>query len=120
MTQSGAYDGAPLVGAPQDRWVRNGLLVIADAAAQITHLGDETYLRDRRLVCAGPWKHVADLSDLTFRFLRRSVKFRTKYLAGGVLEGPNIRAQILLCIVAADGKDFAVADLKALCIEVSV
>ena len=47
LTKSGAYDGAPLVGAPQDRWVRNGLLVIADAAAQITHLGDETYLRDR-------------------------------------------------------------------------
>jgi hypothetical protein len=89
------------------------LLVVADAAAQITRLGDETHLRNRRLVCAGPWKHVADLSDLTIRFLRRGVEFRAIYLAGGVLKGPDIRAQKLLCIVAGNGKDFAVAEFKA-------
>src|ERR1700747_390359 len=101
-------------------WVWNGLLVIADAAAQIAHLSDEAHLRNRRLVCAGPWKHVADFSDLTFRFLRRGVEFRAIYLAGGVLKGPNIRAQKLLCIVAGDGKDFAVAELKAKWIDVAV
>ena len=100
--------------------VSTGLLVIADAAAQITCLGDETHLRNRRLVYAGPWKHVADLSDLTIRFLRRGVEFRAIYLAGGVLKGPNIRAQKLLCIVAGDGKDFAVAEVKAKRIDVAV
>jgi hypothetical protein len=96
----------PTVISPMDCASENGLLVIADAAAQIAHLGDETHLLNRRLVGARPWKHVADLSDLTFRFLCRGVEFRAIYFAGGVPKAPNIRAQKLLCIVAGDGKDF--------------
>src|SRR5262245_14571415 len=58
------------------RWVSNGLFIMADAAAQIARLCDETYLLNRRLVGAGPWKHVADLTDLTFRLLRGRVEVR--------------------------------------------
>src|SRR5262245_57486638 len=99
---------------------KNGLLVIANAATQIAHLGDETHLLNRRLVGARPWKHVADLSDLTFWFLCRGVEVRAIYFAGGILKGPNVRAQILLCIVAGDRKDFAVAEVKAKWIDVAV
>src|SRR5690348_12945310 len=77
-----------------------GLFVIPDAAAEIAYFGHETHLLNRRLVGAGPWKHVADLGDLAFRLLCRGVKVRAVYLAGGVLESPDIRAQKLFCIVA--------------------
>ena len=63
----------------------NRLLVIADAAAQITYPGCEAHLRNRRLVSAWPWKHVADLGDFTFRLLVPGVEFHAKRLAGGVL-----------------------------------
>src|ERR1700688_4952224 len=63
------------------------LLVIADAAAQIAHPRDEAHLRNRRRGRARLWKHIiADLSDLTFRLLRGSVKFQAERLAVGVLE----------------------------------
>jgi len=52
------------------------LLVVADAAAQIADFGDESHLRNRRFVGTGPWPHVANLSDLTFRLLRRCVEVR--------------------------------------------
>ena len=77
---------------------------MADAAAQITYLGDETHLLHRRLICAGPWKHVADISNLTFRFLRCGVEVRTIYLAGGVLKGPNIRIQKLFALLLATAR----------------
>jgi hypothetical protein len=47
--------------------VGNDLLVIADAAAQIANPGREAHLWNWRLVGTGPYKHVGDLSDLTFR-----------------------------------------------------
>ena len=96
----------------QDRWLLDGLLIIADTAAKIAHLRNETHLRNRRLVGARPWKQVADLTDLTFRLPRRGVKFWAIHLAGGVLKVPYIRPQKLLCIGAGDGKDLAVATLK--------
>jgi hypothetical protein len=75
--KSGAY-GAPLVGAPQYRWVRNGLLIIADATINIAHPGYEAYLRYWRCVGTRPYKHVADLGDLTFRLLPSSKEFQAK------------------------------------------
>ena len=84
--------GLPTAISPVDCASESRLLVIADAAAQIAHLGDETHLLNRRLVGARPWKHVADLSDLTFRFLCRGKEFGTIHPARGVLKGPNIRA----------------------------
>jgi hypothetical protein len=50
------------VGATRELEVSNGLLIMADAAAHIAHVGGETYLRNRRLVGAGRWKHIADLT----------------------------------------------------------
>ena len=91
----------------------NDLLVMADTATQIARLCDKTHLLNRRLVGARPWKHVADLSDLTFRFLCRSVEVRAIYFAGAIFKGSNIRVQKLLCVVAGDRKDFAVAEVRA-------
>ena len=53
------------------------LFVVVDAAAQIADLVDEAHLRNRRFVGPWPWPHVANLSDLTFRLLRRGVEVCT-------------------------------------------
>jgi hypothetical protein len=68
-----------------ESWIWKGLLVIADAATQITDSGCEAHLRHRRLVGTRPYKHVANLSDLTFRLLIRVVEFLAKRLAVDVL-----------------------------------
>src|SRR3984893_13277406 len=69
------------------------LFVITDTAAQIADPGYETHLRKRRRGGARLRKHVAlQLSDLTFRLLRRSVDCLTIRIAGGVLKGSNVRA----------------------------
>ena len=84
----------PTVISPMDCASENGLLVIADAAAQIAHLGDEANLHKQRRGRARLWKHVdADLGDLTFWLLRRGVDFLANHLAGGVLERSLIRAR---------------------------
>jgi hypothetical protein len=62
--------------------VGNDLLVIADATAQIADPGYQAYLCNRCHVGARLWKHVADLSDLTF--LRGGVEILTKHLACGI------------------------------------
>src|SRR5437588_2891980 len=107
-------------GCRPTRSVWNGLLVRTDAAPQIAGLGYDAHLRNRRLVGAWPRKHVADLADLSFRLLRRGVEFRAIHVAGGVLEGPDIGPQKLLCIVAGNGKDLAVADVEAEWIDVAI
>lgn len=53
----------------------NSLLIVADAAYQIAHLGSETHLRDRRLVGTRLRKHVANLGDLTIRLRCCGVQF---------------------------------------------
>ena len=93
--------------------VGNDLLVIADAAAQIANPGREAHLWNWPLVGTGPYKRVGDLSDLTFRLLIRVIEFLAKRLAGGVLEGPGVRAKQLLCIRVAKGNGLAVADVSA-------
>ena len=65
--------------------VGNDLLVIADAAAQIADPGREAHLRCWGFVRTRPYKHAADLSDLTFRLLIRVVEFLAKRLAVDVL-----------------------------------
>src|SRR5580704_15892768 len=77
--------GAPYFGAPTKSMVLERLLVIADAAAQIANPSHEAYLRNRFCVGTRLWKHVAHLSDLTFRLLHSGVLFQPKRLAGGVL-----------------------------------
>jgi len=61
-------------GAPRVRCLVNGLLVVADAANEIAHPGDEAHLREYGRGRARLWSHVADLGDLTFRLLSGSVK----------------------------------------------
>ena len=65
--------------------VGNDLLVIADAAAQIADPCREAHLLCWRFVRTRPYKHVANLSDLTFRLLIRVVEFLAKRLAVVVL-----------------------------------
>src|SRR5215468_190629 len=114
---------APAFRAPR---VRSGLLEIADCAAHIVDSRYEAYLLTRRRkphiltrrrVGGRLWKHVGDLSNFTFRLLRRAVEFQAKRLAGGVFEVPDILADQLLCL---SGKVFAVADIEAKRIEVAV
>ena len=64
----------------------SALLVIPDAATQVADPGHQAHLRNRRLVSAGPWKHVVDLGYFAFRLLVRGVEFLAKRLASGVLE----------------------------------
>src|SRR4051794_39613911 len=97
-----------------------GLFVIADAAAHIPRFGHETHFLNGGFVLAGSWKQVINLSDLTFRFLRRGIQVRAIYLARAVFKRPNICVQELLCIVACDRKDFAIAEIKAEWIKVAV
>ena len=52
--------------------------------------------------------------------LRPVVEFRAIHLSGGVLQDPDIRPQKLLCIVAADGNDLAVAEVEAERIDVAI
>jgi hypothetical protein len=59
---------------------------MADATINIAYPGYEAYLRHWLCVGTRPYKHVADLGDLTFRLLPRSKEFQAKLLAGGVLE----------------------------------
>src|ERR1700731_39435 len=96
------------------------LFVIADAAAQIADPCCEAHLRHRRFVGTRPYKHVADLSDLTFRLLICGVEFQAKRLASGVLKGPNVHANQLPCIRIAKGNGLAVIDVGAKWIEVAI
>ena len=64
----------PTVISPMDCASENGLLVIADAAAQIAHPRHETHLRNRRRGRARLWKHVADFRDFTFWLLPGGVQ----------------------------------------------
>ena len=102
------------------RRVCRNVVVIADAAAQIADPCCEAHLRHRRFVGTRPYKHVADLSDLTFRLLIRGVEFQAKCLAGGVLKGPNVHANQLPCIRIAKSNALAVADVGAKWIEVAI
>src|SRR5258708_35738943 len=77
----------------QCRWLVDGLLVVSDAAAQFADPGYEAHLRKRRRGGARLWKHVAlQLSDLTFRLLRRGVNCQTIRIAGAVFKGSNVGA----------------------------
>src|SRR5271155_5952962 len=96
------------------------LLVEADTAAKIANFGNETGLQNRRLVGARPWKHVADLGDLTFRLLRRGVEFRAKQIAGRIFISPHIRPQQLLRVVVGERNRLAVTDVEAKWIEVAI
>jgi hypothetical protein len=96
------------------------LLVIADAAAQIASPSHEAYLRHRFCVGTRLRKHVADLSDLTFRLLHGGVLFQPKRLARGVLIVSSILAKQLLSIRVGERMDLAVADIEAKWIQVAV
>src|SRR6516225_11528543 len=106
-------------GAHRDRRVWDGLLVIADATAQIANPGNEAHLRNRCRVGARFGEHVADLGELTFRLLCGSKLFQPKRLAGGVLIVPSVLAKQLLSIRVGEGMDFAVADVEAIWIQVA-
>src|SRR5258708_6962520 len=56
----------------------DGLLVIADATINIACPGYEAYLRHWLCVGTRPYKHVADLGDLTFRLLPRSQQLQAQ------------------------------------------
>jgi hypothetical protein len=71
--------------ASQDQGAWNDLLVIADATAQIADPGYEANLLCWGFVRTRPYKHVAKLSDVTFRLLKRVVEFLAKRLAVDVL-----------------------------------
>src|SRR6516165_6854463 len=87
------------------------LLVIADAAAEVVAgPGYQAHLRNGRLVGARPWKHIADLGDLTFRLLHRRVDFSAKHLACCVLSDPCVRANQLLGVRIANRNNFGVAE----------
>jgi hypothetical protein len=77
------FDAVSLAGLARPIVVGNDLLVIADATAQIADLRYQAYLCNRCRVGARLWKHVADLSDLTF--LRGVVEILAKHLACGIL-----------------------------------
>jgi hypothetical protein len=103
-----------LLGArPAGRWAPGNLLVIADATSQIADLGCETHLRRLGFVRTRSYKHVANLSDLTFRLLIGVIQFLTKRLAIGVLLGPGVHPNQLLGIGVAEGNNFAVTDVGA-------
>ena len=86
-----------VVGAPQDCRVWNRLLIIADAAAEISvGPGYQAYPRNGRVIGARPWQHIAYLGDLTFRLLNRRVDFRAKRPAGRVLSGAHVGASASL------------------------
>ena len=91
------------------------LLVIADATSQIADLGCETHLRRWGFVRTRPYKHVANLSDLTFRLLIGVIKFLTKRLAIGVLLGPGVHSNQLLGIGVADGTTGTMPTLATFC-----
>jgi hypothetical protein len=105
---------------PQDRWFRNGLLVITDAASYVASPGYEGHLRNRFWVGTRLCKHVADLSELSFRLLRRGVLFLAKFLASRVLKVSGIRAKELLSIRVGERIDLTVADIEAKWIQVVV
>src|ERR1700730_779525 len=64
-----------------DGRLMDGLLVIADAAAQVAYPGNEAYLGNQWCGRARLWKHVAAwLGDLTFRLLCRGIDFLTNLL----------------------------------------
>src|ERR1700733_10946520 len=108
MIKAALTTGAPLLGAPQDRWVRNGLLIIADAATQIAGLSYEAHFRHWLWVGARLRKRVADFSELALGLLPPCIEFRAIHLAGGILQVPGVRAKQLLCIRVAEGNDLAV------------
>src|SRR6185369_4425920 len=85
-----------------------------DTTTEIACPGDESYLWNRCLVIAWPWKHVADLGNS--RLLRSGIKFRTKHLSRGVLENPGICPQQLLY----GGNELAVAEVKTEWIDVAI
>ena len=91
--------------------VGNDLLVIADTTTQIADLGYQAYFCNRRRVGAWLWKHVADLSDLTF--LRGSVEVGAERFASCVFKGPDVLANILPRIITASGDLLAVAEVEA-------
>ena len=62
---------------------------------------------------------VADLSNFTFRLLRRGVDVQAKSL-GGALKGPAVQPKQSLCVRVANGNDLPVADIEAKWIEVAV
>src|SRR6266403_399441 len=97
-----------------DRLFR-ALLEIAHAATQIGNPRNKAYLFEQRGVCAGSWKHVADLSDFTLYC--RVVDFLAKHLTGFVRQRPYIRAK-----QARNGcyNEFAVADVETKRLKVTV
>ena len=96
------------------------LLVIADATSQIADLGCETHLRRWSFVRTRPYKHIANLCDLTFRLLISVIKLLTKRLAIGVLLGPGVHSNQLLGIGVADGNNFAITDIGTKQIKIAV
>src|ERR1700733_7899925 len=98
------------VGARGNCRVWNRLLIIADAAAEISaNPCDEAYPRNGRLIGARSWQHIADLGNFTFRLLNRRVDFRAKRPAGGVLSGAHVGAKRFLEVGIASSNDRAVA-----------
>src|SRR5215471_8672256 len=79
----------------------------AKTPRRISHSSCDVQLRSTSrpfVVGARSWKHVVDLTDLTFRLQRRGVEFWDIHLAGGVLKVPNIHPQKLLCIGLATAR----------------
>src|ERR1700722_2746616 len=98
------------VGARGNCRVWNRLLIIADAAAEISaNPCDEAYPRNGRIIGARSWQHIADLGNFTFRLLNRRVDFRAKRPAGGVLSGAHVGAKRFLEVGIASSNDRAVA-----------
>ena len=91
--------------APRDRT----LLVVADAAAEVTvSPGHQGYLLNQRIFGVRFWGYVADLGDLTCRFLDRRVDFRAKRLAGRVLSGAYVCTKRWLEVGIADRNERAI------------
>src|SRR5580698_716234 len=97
------------------------LPIIADAAAEISvSPGYERYLRNKPIGGARLRRHIGDLSDLTFRFLDRSVEFRAKGLPRRILSGAHVRAKRLFEVGVADRHDRTVCGICAKDVEISI
>src|SRR3954464_6322828 len=84
------------------RLLCRGLLVIANAAVQITHFRDKAILGNWLWV-AWSWKHVAAyFNNFTFRLLPHSIDFLTIRLCVRVLQAPNVGAQQFFAIRIAE------------------
>lgn len=95
-----------------DPGIWTDLLVIANAAAKIAGLGDEGGLGNRRGIGTGLGKHVAHLSDLALRLLRRGPECLAEREAVGILQSPFVLTKQWPAIRIGEWKHLAVAEIE--------